>query len=189
METKILDIVAKRWSPVAFSDKPVNEKILESLFEAARWAPSAFNEQPWRFIYARREKDTAFKKMLDTLVPGNHEWAQHAPVLALSLARVFFTYNGKPNPTAYYDTGMAVGNLLAQATYMGLFVHQMSGFSAENAREALRIPDEYEPIAMMAIGYYGNAKTLSGTLREREKKPRTRKPIEALIFRGGFPAG
>ena len=40
----------ERWSPRAFSPKPVETEKLQSLFEAARWAASAFNEQPWRFI-------------------------------------------------------------------------------------------------------------------------------------------
>ena len=35
-----------RWSPRAFSDAPMSEAELLTLFEAARWAPSASNLQP-----------------------------------------------------------------------------------------------------------------------------------------------
>ena len=41
-------LLAERWSPYAFADRPVAEADLRSLFEAARWAPSSNNEQPWR---------------------------------------------------------------------------------------------------------------------------------------------
>lgn len=185
-KVNLIDAVTKRWSPVAFSDRMVPEEMVQSLFEAARWAPSAFNEQPWRFIWATKEDPDSYNKLLNTLVPGNLEWAQHAPVLVLSLARSTFTYNSKPNPTALYDTGMAVGNLLAQATHLGLVVHQMSGFSKEDARKNLGIPDDYGPIAMMAIGYQGDPESLPEPLKDRERKPRIRKPIEEFVFKGNF---
>lgn len=38
--------VASRWSPYAFSDRPVSAADLQSVFEAARWAASSYNEQP-----------------------------------------------------------------------------------------------------------------------------------------------
>ena len=183
----ILNEISGRWSPVAFSSDEVTQDMMELLFEAARWAPSAFNEQPWRFCWAARKDGALFRKFLDALVPGNREWAQHAPVLVLVMARKNFTYNNKENPTALYDTGMAVGNLLAQATGLGLVAHQMSGFSAEKARENLEIPDDTDPIAMMALGHHGDPATLPAALREREMRERTRKPLDQLVAYGKAP--
>ncbi len=37
------DLILNRWSPVTFSDKPVEEEKLMTLFEASRWAPSSMN--------------------------------------------------------------------------------------------------------------------------------------------------
>jgi len=51
----IEEILRRRWSPRAFSDRNVEREKLLSLFEAARWAPSSFNEQPWSFIVAFKE--------------------------------------------------------------------------------------------------------------------------------------
>ena len=42
----IHELIARRWSPYAFSDRPVSDDDLRALFEAARWAPSSYNEQP-----------------------------------------------------------------------------------------------------------------------------------------------
>ena len=42
----IHELIARRWSAYAFSDRPVSEDDLRSVFEAARWAPSSYNEQP-----------------------------------------------------------------------------------------------------------------------------------------------
>ena len=58
------ELIAKRWSPRAFADKPVEPNKLRSLLEAARWAPSCFNEQPWHFIVATKEKPEEFERLL-----------------------------------------------------------------------------------------------------------------------------
>src|SRR5216117_3754305 len=52
----IEEILKRRWSPRAFSDRMVESEKMQSLFEAARWAPSSFNEQPWYFIVATKQK-------------------------------------------------------------------------------------------------------------------------------------
>ena len=40
----------ERWSPRAFSDRPVTQEQIMTIFDAAHWAPSASNLQPWRFF-------------------------------------------------------------------------------------------------------------------------------------------
>lgn len=39
----IHELIARRWSPYAFADRPVPEADLRSVFEAARWAASSYN--------------------------------------------------------------------------------------------------------------------------------------------------
>ncbi len=185
---KILKSLARRWSPLAFSEKPLEQSRLDRLFEAARWAPSSFNEQPWRFIYAHRSEES-FRSFLDCLVEGNREWAQHAPVLLLTVAKTFYDYNRSPNGFAHYETGMAMGNLLVQATKMGLYVHQMGGYSKELATKKLEIPEGFEPVAMAAVGYYGKAEDLPVALRRREQQQRNRLPMHEIAMKNRFKQG
>jgi len=96
--------------------------------------------------------------------------------------RKTFAANHNPNKFALYDLGQAVGGLLAQATALGLSVHQMAGFDAEKARTAFSIPENYEVGSMMTIGHAAHPETLSEQLRERELAPRTRNPIESFVF-------
>jgi nitroreductase len=152
------------------------------LFEAARWAPSSFNEQPWRFIVAARENKTDFEQLLNCLIQGNIEWAQNAPVLILSVAKLHFTHDGKPNRHAFHDVGLAVGNLIIQATALGLSVHQMAGFYVERARETFGLPDGYEPVGGIALGYAAGVEMLPERLWKRVQSPRTRKPVEEIVF-------
>ncbi len=180
----IHDLLRHRWSPRAFADRPVEPEKLGSLVEAARWAPSSYNEQPWAYLLATREQPAEFARLLSVLVEGNIAWAQHAPVLMLSLARLNFERNGRPNRHAFHDVGLASENLVIQATAMGLAVHQMAGFQVDKAREVFNIPEGWEPAAAIALGYPGEADSLPEPLRTRELAPRTRKPLEQFVFTG-----
>jgi nitroreductase len=180
----IHDLLRQRWSPRAFDDRPIEPEKLRSLCEAARWAPSSNNEQPWRFIVANKDYETEWNRLLACLVEGNRKWAYRAPVLILSVASLNFEDDSTPNRHAFYDTGMAVENLVLQATALGLSAHQMAGFDVEKARADLKIPSGYEPVAMIAVGYPGDLASLPDRLRERELQPRSRRPISEWTFSG-----
>jgi nitroreductase len=180
----IHDLLRQRWSPRAFDDRPIEPGKLRSLFEAARWAPSSNNEQPWRFIVANKDYETEWNRLLACLVEGNRIWAYRAPVLILSIASLNFEDDSTPNRHALHDTGMAVENLVLQATALGLSAHQMAGLDVEMARADLKIPSGYEPVAMIAVGYPGDLASLPDRLRERELQLRSRRPISEWTFSG-----
>ena len=180
--THVHQVIRERYSTVIFSSKEVEEEKLISLFEAARWAPSAFNEQPWRFILGINGQDENYQKIYDCLMTANQRWAKYAPVLVISLSRVISDVTNKPNRFAQYDTGMAVGNLLTQATSMGLMVHQMGGFSVTDVKKYFAIGDEYEVMAVMAIGYKGDVNLFPEYLQDIEKKKRVRKSIDEILL-------
>jgi nitroreductase len=180
----ILDVLRKRWSPRAFADRPVEPTKLQSLLEAARWAPSCFNEQPWSFIVATKDNPPEYERLLACLVEKNQAWAKSAPVLMISVAAKSFAQTGKPNRHWFHDVGLAVSDLVTQATVLDLFVHQMAGFSPDKARQTYNIPDSHEAVAAIAIGYLGDPNSLPDDLRERELKPQTRKPLKDFVFTG-----
>jgi nitroreductase len=178
----IHDLLRRRWSPHAFSERPLEAEKVWSLFEAARWAPSSNNEQPWRFLAASRDAGADYDRLLACLNEGNRKWAFRAPLLILSVAGLHFEDDDKPNRHAFHDTGLAAENLVLQAVALGLTAHQMAGFDVEKARASCLIPSGYEPVAMIAVGYPGDPAALQEYLREREMKPRERKPIDEFVF-------
>lgn len=177
----INEIILKRFSTVLFSDKPVEREKLITLFEVARWAPSSYNEQPWRFIYGIKRDHDVFIKFLECLSEANKEWASNAPVLCLSLAKKNYSRNNLSNRFALYETGMAVGNMLLQAIDLGLNIHQMAGYNVEQAIKNLEIPDDFSPIAMMAIGYKAESGNFPDELIRKEKRSRERKELSDLV--------
>jgi nitroreductase len=178
----IEEILRRRWSPRAFSDRLVEPEKLQRLFEAARWAASSFNEQPWNFIVATKQKPEEHARLLSCLVEGNQRWARAAPVLMVSVAKLNFDKTGKPNRHAFHDVGLAVQNMVVQATALGLFVHQMAGFSPEKVREIYGVPDGFDPVAAMGIGYGVAKDELPEAFREFDLGARSRKPVSGFVF-------
>lgn len=181
-EYPVIDLIKNRWSPRAFSDTHVEGDKILSMLEAARWAPSCFNEQPWNFILFRKEDREEYQKMIDVLSPRNQLWAKNAPLIILSVAKIDFERNGKPNRHALHDVGAAVAHLTLQATSMGLFVHQMAGFDSNKAVELFNIPDGYEPVSAIAVGYYGDIEDLHEDFKKSESVDRKRKSVPDFTF-------
>lgn len=178
----ILQLLAERWSPYGFEERPVSESDLRSLFEAARWAASSYNEQPWNYLVATREDSREFERLLSCLVESNQAWAKAVPVLVLGVVSLRFAKNGKDNRAAVHDLGLAAGNLVVEATARGLSVHQMIGIDPDKAREVCGIPEHFEAWTALAIGYRANPDTLPEFLKERDIAPRQRKPLSEFVF-------
>jgi len=181
----ILEVLRQRWSPRAYSEKPVEREKLQSIFEAARWAPSSRNEQPWRFIVGIKGDET-WNKIYETLDSWNKEWNKTVPVLVLNIGKKTFDYKGYQNKHYLYDTGQAVAMMVTEAVNQGLIGHQMGGFHPEKAIQLFEIPEDYEPISVAAFGYYGDSKQLTGDHYESEVEDRRRRPLTKTVFSGKF---
>lgn len=185
-KNNINELIANRWSPRSFNEKTINQKDIDTLFEAASWAASAFNEQPWRFIYATNAQFENYQKILSTLVEWNQQWAKSAPFLCINIVKEKFSHNDTLNATAEYDLGQAVANMTVQSTEMGLHAHQMSGFDADKARELFNIPQGYKAVSVIAIGHVGDPEKLSDDMKSSELAARTRKQLDEFVFINTF---
>ncbi|MBS0262501.1 MAG: nitroreductase family protein [Planctomycetes bacterium] len=178
------ELIAARWSPYAYSDRPVAVETLRSLFEAARWAASSYNEQPWNYLVATRDDPANFEKAVSCLVEANQEWARLAPVLAFGCANLKFARNGQPNGVALHDLGAASAQLSIEAVTHGLQVHQMGGILPDRIREVYQVPDGVQPVAALAIGYPGHGQQLSDQVGSRDAVRRPRKALSEFVFSG-----
>ncbi|MBI1184010.1 nitroreductase [bacterium] len=163
------DLIAKRYSSNDFDpDFTLTEEQVQTLFEAARWAPSSRNEQPWKYFYATRQNTSGFEKVFSIVDDAsNRAWCGNASLLICGVTNTEFKRNGKPNRHAFYDLGQSVISLVLQAVEMGLYVHQMGGFSQDIAREVLQLSANQEPVVMIAIGQ----RLGTDTPQNRNRKP------------------
>jgi nitroreductase len=179
----LLPEIANRKSPRAFQPRLVEEEKIQLLLEAFRWAPSSYNKQPWRIVLVT--DPIVRERMHEGLMSGNRRWAVKAPILAVIISRVEADDVRHDNAIPYYlyDCGQAAMSLVLQAEHMGLRCHQMAGWEQDPVRTALGIPDEEQPIVVMAIGYEGDIADLDERSREKEMLPRTRRELREFAFR------
>jgi nitroreductase len=174
-------LLAQRWSPRGLdASHALDERSVQALLEAARWAPSANNSQPWRFLVGRRGEDT-FARLLAVLAPGNRSWAHAASALVLVAAQTA-DETGRSRPWAVFDTGQAVAALSVQAEADGLSVHQMGGFDAAAAHDEFGLDAGLTPLVVLAVGRHDPEAELPDPLAARERAPRSREPLEALLL-------
>lgn len=181
------ELIASRWSPRAFQDRPVENEKRQALLEAARWTPSAYNLQPWRFVVWERHRDAeSFERAFSTLSSTNKSWVQRAPLL-LGVFADTRGPEGKANGSAAYDTGAAVFALSLQAHSLGLHLHQLGGFNREALRDEFALPPEIAVLTLVAVGYRDEVDVIEREeLRKRELLPRERLPLSQIAFAGAW---
>ena len=181
----IHDLLAKRWSPRAFDAERARSRASSlrrcSKRRAGRLRATATSRGAIS-IWDRARDPEGWQKAFDCLSENNRKWVKNVPLLMLSCAGSIFAHNGKPNRYGPHDTGAASMSMALQAPALGLAVHQMGGFDAAKARAAFAIPEEYTPMAMIAVGYQASPDVLDEETKAKELKPRSRKPLAELFF-------
>jgi nitroreductase len=182
----ILQALVDRRSERHFSDRPLEPETVESLIEAFRWAPSSNNQQPWRLLIAHDAAAiTAFD---DALSRGNRAWATAAPLKMVLVGNPDEQPDRNGLQSFMLDCGLALENLLVQGCAMGLTAHAMVGWDAARVIAGFSIPEPMRPVALIAVGYRGRVEDLAPAVREKDLRPRTRRPIDEIVVRNRFPA-
>lgn len=167
----------------AISEEPVSKDEIKRLIEAAHLAPSCFNNQPWRFIVATGKRLETVKEAL----PGGNYWARPAPaIIAVASHRDLDCKLSDNRDYFLLGCGLAVENLVLQATQMGLIAHPIAGYDPLKVKGALGIPEDYVLITLVIVGRRGDVASLSEKHREIELGPRERKPLEEVLAWGRF---
>jgi nitroreductase len=174
----VKEIIARR-ARRAIDSEPVPESTVLRLFEAAALAPSCSNNQPWRFIAVRSAGKLAAMK--DVLTEGNG-WGKAAPlIIAVATKPSLDQRSNEGRDYALFDTGLAVQNLLIQATREGLYAHPIEGFNPRKAREIAGLDQDMIVITLIVVGYPGGDSFLSDSQKAREKTERERKPLAEIV--------
>lgn len=167
----------------ALSEEPVSKELVQRLLEAAHLAPSCFNNQPWRFVVAEGESLEAVKEAL----PGGNYWAKRAPVIIAVASKPDLDCKLSDGRDYFlFGCGMAVENLMVQATQMGLIAHPIAGFDPQKVKAALKIPGDFVVITLVVVGWHGDSGYLSEKHRTLEFGPRERRPFADVAFWGYF---
>jgi F420 biosynthesis protein FbiB-like protein len=176
---------------------PIPREMLDRVLTAAIWAPSAHNRQPWRFVVITRPevKEALAEAMArpwreDMLRDGippeemaariqrSHDRLTQPPALILGCLTMA-DMDAYPDPErqqpertmAIQSLTLALGNLMLAAHHEGLGSCWMCGplFAPEEVSEALNLPADWEPQALISLGW------------PDEERKSERKPLEEVV--------
>ena len=156
----LLTIIQGRRSIRTMESRPIAEEDLNKVLEAVRWAPSWVNTQSWEVVVAT---DPKVKKALQDSMSGMGNPAANAmvvaPVVLVMCARKGASgfYKGeaatKFGDWMMFDLGLATQNLLLMAHTIGLGTVVVGLFDHQKAAAAVAVPEGYELVAMVPMGY------------------------------------
>jgi len=189
---EVLKAINTRRSIRHYKGDPVDDKILQTVLEAARRAPSWSNTQCWRFIVVR--DNTIKTRLVDTLHkikrrdgtqldnPATRALTQ-APLVIVVCAELgksgLFAGESTTDKGEWYmfDVALAMQNLVLAAHALGLGTVIIGAFDAKRAAKILEVPAGYCVVAMTPLGYPDPA---------HEARATTRKDPSEVIFYDKF---
>lgn len=163
---QVMELIKSRRSVRKFSDKPVEREDIDKILEAGRWAPSGTNNQPWRFVVV---EDQALKDKIA-------QFSKYGPIIkGAPVAIPVFIHT----PSMYNDTkdhqamGACLQTMLLMAHGLGLGAVWLGEIlkRGDEVRKALEVGEEYELMAVVALGWPGEGSPKS-----------SREPMEQMIL-------
>jgi coenzyme F420-0:L-glutamate ligase/coenzyme F420-1:gamma-L-glutamate ligase len=177
----LLDLVRTRRSIRRYTPQPVDRALIDAALEAARHAPSAHNRQPWRFavvaspeakerlafamgerLRADRLADGDSSQRIEVDAARSRARITSAPVVVL-VCLTMTDMDQYPDARrgnaersmAIQSTAAAIQNFLLAAHAQGLAACWMCAplFAPDAARDALALPADWEPQALITLGY------------------------------------
>ncbi len=180
-------LAKSRRSVRVYENRPIADDLLRELLETAIWSPSAHNRQPWRFAVvrnpARKEhlanqmahqlrKDLEADGVAEAIIAADTGrsttriiGASAAIVLCLTMADMDRYPDAKRSEAerimAVQSVAMAGQNLLLAAHAAGLGACWMCAplFCPNVVRDSLELPLDWEPQALITLGYPAQTRT------------------------------
>ncbi len=179
---ELIEALAGRRARRAFDPRAVPAETRELLWRAVSVAPSHGNVQSARLLVAESEAVRA--SFLAALSEGNRNWAPGAPLLVALGSMPDHEHAdsyGEERALWSFHAGIAAGNLMTQATALGLIAHPMAGFDESGVRQAFGAPEELRILVVFAIGFPGPVESLPEDLQKREQREQRRQPLDRLV--------
>lgn len=174
---KFDQILRRRRSTRSFDSRPVTEKDVISMVEAARLAPSACNSQTWRFVTVTRREiiRKICHEAMRPVIPNR--WLEQAPLVFVGCSQLDVIANRIGSGVTgieYYqiDLGIAMEHMVLKATELGLGTCWIGWFDESTLKKILEIPNKIKVSALLAVGYP----------KDESPKKRKRKPLEKIVF-------
>lgn len=166
-----MDISKKRITVRQFSPVTVEDEKIQKILEAGRWSPTAVNGQPQRIIvlntpeslakvrefcsFGYDQKYVDLAKECDDRENGKVNFYYGAPlVLFVSYDKTAcWTHPQSGASSGATDATIVATHMMLEAASLDLGTVWISYFDEAKARDLLRLPDHWQPVCMLYIGY------------------------------------
>jgi len=143
----VLETAKTRSSVRKYQDRKVEPEKLERILEAAHVAPTAANRQPVRLIVVQEKSGlekigkaaNIYVAPLAIIVCADHSKVWKRP------------FDGKV--TTDIDASILTDHMMLEATELGLGSVWICYFKPDVIKEEFALPEELEPINILAVGY------------------------------------
>lgn len=167
-----LELAKKRYSVRSYTEKKVENEKLEAVLEAAHVAPTGANLQPQHLIVV--QSDEGLNKL------GKAANIYGAPLAVIVCSDTDITwkrpFDGKR--MADIDASIVTDHMMLEAADLGLGSVWICYFKPDVLRTEFSIPDNLEPINILAVGY---ADTDRETPLSPDRHGKMRKPLNETV--------
>jgi nitroreductase len=161
----VYEAIKIRRSVRAYDTRQIPDDVLMRVLEAGRAAPSAGNSQPWHFIVVKSpEKREILSKRMFT------KFLVESPVVIVGCGE-------REKRFHLVDVSIAMQQMVLAATAEGLGTCWIGDFDEKVVRDLLKLPDKYDVVCLLAVGYEREKLDLTTKLL----RTRSRKKIEEIV--------
>ncbi|KXA92998.1 hypothetical protein AKJ64_01655 [candidate division MSBL1 archaeon SCGC-AAA259E17] len=143
------EAILRRRAVRSFEDREVPKEKLEEIMNSVRMAPSASNKQDWKFVIVMDDE----KKEEVYRAANKQSFVKEASAVIAGITTDPEYRMSCGIPSGVVDLSIAMDHLTLKAAEEGLGTCWIGAFDQEKAKDVLEVPDEYEIVALMPIGY------------------------------------
>jgi len=168
--------------------KDIDESLIKQIYDMAKLAPTSFNLHPWKIVlvhdaeWKSKLRAAAFDQPKVTEAPyvaillgDKKAYEKMDPVITDMVEKGFAKEEnremlkgmakglyGGDNERAFAgrNIGLFAMAFMLAAESLGVSTHPMDGFDAAAVRSNFNIPEDYEIVMLVALGYFDKSKTL-----------------------------
>lgn len=170
----LLELAKKRYSVRKYEEKKVEEEKLQIILEAGRVAPSAKNNQPTRLIVVR---ETAG---LEKLKKGANVYGAPLVIIVCGDRDAAWVRPYDSKNVVDIDATIVTDHMILQATELGLGTLWVCYFDPAVIRKEFNLPDNIEPVNILAIGY------AAGEAKSPDRHDEVRKSLQEIIVHESY---
>ena len=171
-----LNLAKKRCSVRAYEDRPVEADKLNQILEAGRIAPTGANRQPQRLIVVTGEEDQS------RLARGANTFKAPLAIIVCADHRASWKRSYDRKDISDIDASIVTDHMMLEATSLDLGTCWICHFNPEIIRNEFNIPDQVEPINILAIGYASDA------LKPSDRHDQERMSMNDFVHYGKYGA-